>query len=1259
LQTGELLLVSNLGESEEWQNTPLLRALDTRSFVCLPVLDSPDRLSGGQGNTPGKGDQPAIAAILAISRTPVAPFTADDESLFRLLTRQVAAAMQNLNLIETTAHRLNEIDLLLQFSQQLGSLEPASILHTLVESALNAVPMAQSAMVALWDAKQGRLIPQSSIGYIDPAQLVEVQYRLGEGVPGQVFESKRPLNLDTIDFATHYNLTPANLLHFRNAAGGFLPVSCLAMPIMAGGITSDLPATREAWPLGVLMLDNAYITGAFTQTDQAIVATLVQQTALTLENARLYQAAKQRSSQLQALTGASTNITTSLQKEALIATLLDQLQTILPYENGTLWLREYSPSVRGGLSGPDRMIIRSARGFADSDQRVGLVIDVQDSQLIEEMLHTSKPIWVPDISQDARFKTLSLEGELAAALEDDPSASPAGFERLSWLGVPMISSGQVIGVIALEKTETNFYNEDDIQVAATFAAQSAVGLENAELYQESVQRALELDQRSQTLSTLNRLSNELSGTLDANLILTYTVQEVLQLIPCTYAAALLFAEQEGLNDISLQGYLDEIETAPGVFSLQAEYPATSQKDNPYPPGSIIPDAPIFDRLKETLGIFNTSDIGQENELKPLEKYLTYHHTRSLLVVPIASSRADSLEIGARQHFDGLILVHHSEAYHMKPEDVELARTISNQTAIALQNARLFEETRSLTETLEMRVQQRTVDLERERQRSDTLLRIITELSASLDLDQVLHRTLGVLGEYVDADQIAILIARPGEAQLQRLASVGRRLKTTNSSSEGALELEQKLANWIVHQRQSILVDNIWNDKRWGDLISSLESQSLFHSALGVPLMSGAEALGCLLLFQADVGRFSLDQLDLVQAAANQVSVSVNNAELYRLIRDQAEDLGTLLRTQQIENSRSKAILEAVADGVLVTDANRQITLFNESAEKILGLERKQVLGKSMEHFAGLFGRATHSWLALVSAWSHDPASYQPGDTYSEQFTLEDGRDISVHLAPVTLRNDFLGTVSIFQDVTQQVEIDRLKSEFVATVSHELRTPMTSIKGYVEILLMGAAGNLNEQQVRFLQVVKTNTERLTVLVNDLLDISQIETGKVMLSIQAVNIEAIADQAIAELQRRIQGSAKLVSIEKAVQPNLPQVLGDPDRLYRILDNLLDNAYQYNLPDGRILVRMQKLGGEVEIDIQDTGLGIKPADQARVFECFFRGHSPLVMGVAGTGLGLSIVSNLVQMQNGRIWVTSAGIPGEGSTFSFTLPVYHSELE
>ncbi len=122
----------------------------------------------------------------------------------------------------------------------------------------------------------------------------------------------------------------------------------------------------------------------------------------------------------------------------------------------------------------------------------------------------------------------------------------------------------------------------------------------------------------------------------------------------------------------------------------------------------------------------------------------------------------------------------------------------------------------------------------------------------------------------------------------------------------------------------------------------------------------------------------------------------------------------------------------------------------------------------------------------------------------------------------------------------------------------------------------------------------------------------------------------------------------------QPNLPRVLADPERIRRVLDNLLDNAFQYNLPEGRILLRLSQVGEEVQVDVQDSGVGIPAEDQERVFERFFRGESTLNLGVAGTGLGLSIVQHLVQMQNGRIWLDSTGKPGEGSTFSFTLPVY-----
>jgi PAS domain S-box-containing protein len=1277
LQTGEVLLVSDVSEDEEWQSAPLLRALDTRSFLCLPINEISDGQVKSNGRPArleaGQGAGNAVAAMLAVSRTPVAPFNDDDEQLYNLLTRQVSIALQNLKLLEDTHHRLKEVNLLLDFSLRLGSLDPASILRALLENAMSAVSNAKGAMVALWDDRQGLLIPQAVSGYANDGELMQVCYQPGEGLPGQVFEQKRALRLDEMNFARHYNLRSENLLHYRNATGGHLPVSGLAVPILAWLSQQDLRTglkpqdetdlyrdEKQASPLGVLVLDNAQTTAAFTEDDLAVVASLAQQTALMLENARLYQASKQHSVQLQALTEVSTAITSNLKKEELIATLLDRLQAVIPFDTGTLWLRQKEGAPRTKQSAVDRMVVHAAHGFEDSDQRVGLAVDIQDSELLKEMIQTGRPLWVANIQQDARFRALSMMEDFTAEAQNAPASTAPGPERLSWLGVPLVSAAQVIGVIALEKAEPNFYSQDDIQVISAFAGQAAIGLENAELYQESVDRALELDKRSQTLAILNRLSSELSSSLDANTILDYAVREFMQIMPCTSVSALMI--DSGVDELEVSGGYYPTDEAISRVILQTEYPPTGlDETSPYRPGSILPNTPLLTRLLETQGIFNTENIEQEPELAPLEAFLRRYSTYSLLIVPIISGSAAGDEaFVTRRRFHGLLLAHNSQPYRFSMGEIELARTISNQVAIALQNALLFEETRKLTADLEIRVQQRTSELEREHQRSETLLRIITELSASLDLDQVLHRTLHVLSEFVDAEQITILIARPGEEKLYRLASIGYTLPPAEEGAPTSLDIDQGLAGWIITQRQSVLVDDVREDDRWIKLAypQAKDRPAFEHrSAIGVPLMSGAEALGCLLLYHPAVSHFSIDQLDLVQAAANQVAIAVNNAELYRLIRDQAEDLGSMLRTQQIETSRSKAILEAVADGVLVTDAKKLITLFNESAEKILGLSRTQLLGKSMEHFSGLFGRATRSWIEKIETWSQDPTTYQPGSTYIEQILLEDGRVISVHLSPVILRNDFLGTVSIFQDITHQVEVNRLKSEFVATVSHELRTPMTSIKGYVDILLMGAAGALNDQQRRFLQVVKENSERLTILVNDLLDISQIEAGRLRLSIQPLNLEELVAQAVTELKQRIQGNEKQATIQIVSQPNLPRVLGDPERIRRILDNLLDNAYQYNLQNGQITVKMQPVGSGVQVDIKDTGVGIHPGDQSQVFERFFRGENPLVLGVSGTGLGLAIVQNLVQMQNGRIWVESAGIPGEGSTFSFTLPIYIPE--
>jgi two-component system phosphate regulon sensor histidine kinase PhoR len=217
--------------------------------------------------------------------------------------------------------------------------------------------------------------------------------------------------------------------------------------------------------------------------------------------------------------------------------------------------------------------------------------------------------------------------------------------------------------------------------------------------------------------------------------------------------------------------------------------------------------------------------------------------------------------------------------------------------------------------------------------------------------------------------------------------------------------------------------------------------------------------------------------------------------------------------------------------------------------------------------------------------------------------------------------------------------------------------MTSIRGYTDILLMGAAGALNDNQKHFLDIVKTNTERLNTLVNDLLDISRIEAGRVTLSLQALDLREIANDVIADVQRRSQEENKPMQLQIKAPKKLPRALGDMERVRQILGNLVDNAYHYSNADGQIVVNMDNMNGSVQVDVKDDGIGIPFETQERVFDRFYRGEDALVLATPGTGLGLSIVKQLVEMHNGRIWLKSSGIPGQGSTFSFTLPVYQPE--
>jgi len=234
-----------------------------------------------------------------------------------------------------------------------------------------------------------------------------------------------------------------------------------------------------------------------------------------------------------------------------------------------------------------------------------------------------------------------------------------------------------------------------------------------------------------------------------------------------------------------------------------------------------------------------------------------------------------------------------------------------------------------------------------------------------------------------------------------------------------------------------------------------------------------------------------------------------------------------------------------------------------------------------------------------------------------------------------------------------VEVDRLKSEFVTNVSHELRTPMTSIKGYADLLLLGAAGQLAPDQARFLDIIKNNADRLSLLVNDLLDISRIESGRVQLVMRATPVADVIRDVLATLEGRIDEQLKPMTLQADLPPDLPPAWGDRERITQIIMNLADNAFNYTDAGGRITLRAtyEPAHGEIIVEVSDTGVGIRPEEQPRLFDRFYRGEDALVLAQSGTGLGLAIAKQLAEMHGGRLTLAHSE-PGQGSTFVLALP-------
>jgi len=358
-------------------------------------------------------------------------------------------------------------------------------------------------------------------------------------------------------------------------------------------------------------------------------------------------------------------------------------------------------------------------------------------------------------------------------------------------------------------------------------------------------------------------------------------------------------------------------------------------------------------------------------------------------------------------------------------------------------------------------------------------------------------------------------------------------------------------------------------------------------------------------------------------------------ELARVLNEMAQKTEEQLERLSAEKNRLDTILKGMGEGIMVADPQGVVTLVNPAFRELFGM-KDEIEGRQLIDISR--HPALHESFRGVIAL---------GQERVEELQLHAPKEKTVltHWVPLMENGVLTGVVAVFHDISDIRQLEKIRRDFVANVSHELRTPVTIIKGYAETLLAGALEN-PQQATRFVNIMYSHADRLAALIQDLLTLSQLESGTIALESRSVSVHDIAEHVVALLEQKIR--ERRISVDISGLAGAPGILADPGRLEQVIVNLLDNAVKYTAAGGSVSLTAAAEEDRVTVAVKDTGIGIPARDLPRIFERFYRVDSARSREEGGTGLGLSIVKHIVQQQGGTVSVESSG---QGSTFYVTL--------
>jgi len=799
-------------------------------------------------------------------------------------------------------------------------------------------------------------------------------------------------------------------------------------------------------------------------------------------------------------------------------------------------------------------------------------------------------------------------------------------------GLPLKIGQRVVGVMNVGYRYPRTFPEAELRMLRLLADQAAIAVENARLYQEARRRASEL-------SSLIEISRDILGTLD--------LPTVLERI-ATHARDVLEADDSEVYLLEPDGQTLRAIVALGAYAEQV-------KASPSQLGNGIVGFVGQSGIAEVV-----NDISQDSRAVHIDD--TPEESHALMCAPLISKG---------QVIGVMALTRYIEQGPFTQADLDFFTGLARQAALAIENARLYEEARRRAGKL------------------SALIEIGRDVLGTLDLPVVLERIATHARDLLEADDSEAYLVEPDGQTLRAIVALGQYADEVQVAPR---RLGEGIVGSIAQSGVAEVINSAANDPR-GIQVPGTPVED--HALMCAPLISKGQVIGAMALTRyIEQGPFSQADLDFLTGLARQAALAIENARLYEEARRRAgklsalieigrDVLGTLDLPVVLERiaTHARDLLEADDSEVYLVEPDgqtlRAIVALGQYADEIKATSRR--LGE------GIVGSiAQKGVVEVVNHVANDPrAKHVPGTPVEDHALMvapliSKGRVIGAmaltryieqgsfsqadvdfltglaRQAAIAIENARLyateqqRTAELGHALEQQKELDRLKNQFIQNVSHELRTPLAIIRGYAELLDAGELGTLGPEQQEPIKVISRRVRMLGNLVDNLTAIIKVETSE--MEKEPVDLTEMARAMLADF--RVVAEKAGLTLTVQVEPNLPWVSGDATQLRRVLDNLLGNALKFTPAGGALSVSLEQEGMVVVLQVSDTGIGIPEDKVERVFERFYQVDGSMTRRYSGVGLGLALVKEIVEAHGGE--VSAASTLGKGSTFRVTLPIY-----